>query len=79
MFVFKALKLDIEFKDDKIGPAGPAGAVVAEESDSLSSSSEGDLRASRRQKLELDYRVREQASLELSQKSGIEIWPDRTV
>lgn len=56
----QALKLDIEFPDDKIGPVGSAGSVVAEEMDSLSSSSEGDLRASRRQKMELDYRVREQ-------------------
>ena len=47
---------------------------MAEEEDSLSSSSEGDLRATRRNKLELDYRVREQASLHsvrnLALKSG---------
>ena len=57
------MKLDIEFKDDKIGPVGSAGALLADESDCLSSSSEGDLRATRRQKVEqLDYRVRDQVS-----------------
>ena len=67
------MKLDIEFKDDKIGPVGSAGALLADESDCLSSSSEGDLRATRRQKVEqLDYRVRDQVS---QPQTGIEIWP----
>ena len=70
------MKLDIEFKDDKIGPvgsAGSAGALPTDESDCLSSSSEGDLRATRRQKVEqLDYRVRDQVS---QAQTGIEIWP----
>ena len=61
------MKLDIEFKDDKIGPscsvgsAGSVPALLTEQLDSLSSSSEGDLRATRPGKLvELDYRVRDQ-------------------
>ena len=58
------MKLDIEFQDDKLGPPVVSeGPAVVDESDSLSSSSESDLRARRRQKLELDYRVRDQASL----------------
>ena len=70
------MKLDIEFQDDKIAPDCSGGSVVAEELDSLSSSSEGDLRATRRPKLELlDYRVRDQASLcsvrNLALKSGL--------
>ena len=76
VFVIQALKLDIEFKDDKIAPVCSGGAGLAEELDSLSSSSEGDLRATRRPKLELlDYRVRDQASLcsvrNLVLKSGL--------
>ena len=64
------MKLDIEFKDDKIGQscsvgsvgsAGSVPALLTEQLDSLSSSSEGDLRATRPGKLvELDYRVRDQ-------------------
>ena len=52
------MKLDIEYQDDKLGPP-----VVVDESDRLSSASESDLRARRRQKVELDYRAREQVSL----------------
>ena len=57
----QALKLDIEFKDDKIGPA--------DESDNMSCSSEGDVRTLRSHKLDLDYRVREQASKNLTHSS----------
>ena len=73
VILFQALKLDIEFQDDKMAPLASIGPAVAEEEDSLSSSSETDLRAARRQKVELDYRVRDQASL--SQKYHQEIWP----
>ena len=56
----QALKLDIEFKDDKIGSVG-AVATILDEADNVGCSTEvPDIRSIRKQKLDLDYRVRDQ-------------------
>ena len=57
------MKLDSEIKDDKIGSYGHVGGGLGlDESDSLSVTSETEIRNIRKQKLDLDFRARDQVS-----------------
>ena len=67
IFNIQALKLDIEIKDDKIGgdnlaPVAATARTTSDDGDNVSVTSEIDLRSFRKQKLDLDYRVRDQVS-----------------